>query len=365
MFYFLYEYLYAPHTIFSFLRLFRYLTFRIIYAMVTAFLISLIFGRPVIRWLKEKNIKDTTRELALVNASNKDGTPTMGGILIVISTLIPSILWCNLANRFVQIIIIATIWFALLGYYDDLLKIKKNKEGLSIPKKLMLQFVFSFALGVLLVSDYSPLPATTATLISIPFYKYPVADLYWFYILFVVFVVIATSNAVNFADGLDGLAIGPAILVTLVFGVFCYVMGNMKLSDYFQFNYIKGVGELSIFCAAVIGAGIGFLWYNAYPAQLFMGDVGSMTLGGIIAVIAIMVKQEALIVLAGMIFFIEALSVFLQMISINYIGRRLFFMAPLHHTFQKRGIAEPKVVVRFWIIAAIFALIALSTLKIR
>ncbi|OGL38981.1 MAG: phospho-N-acetylmuramoyl-pentapeptide-transferase [Candidatus Schekmanbacteria bacterium RIFCSPHIGHO2_02_FULL_38_11] len=369
MLYFLYEHFYSNDSVFSFLRLFRYLTFRIIYAMLTAFLISIILGRPVIRWLKEKNIKDTSREeLAVIDASKKEGTPTMGGILIVFSILIPAVLWCNLSNRFIQIIITTTLWFSVVGYYDDLLKIKyKNKDGLSIPKKLFCQFVFSFILGVLLISDYSPFwPTTTnATLLNIPFYKYPITDLNWFYIPFVIFVVIATSNAVNFVDGLDGLAIGPIILSTLVFGVFSYVLGNMNLSQYFQFNYIKGTGELSVFCAAVIGAGIGFLWYNAYPAQLFMGDMGSMTLGGIIAVIAIMVKQEVLIVLAGMIFFIEGLTVFLQMISINYIGRRLFFMAPLHHTFQKRGIAEPKVVIRFWIVALIFALIALSTLKIR
>ena len=369
MLYFLYEHLYSPDSVFSFLRLFRYLTFRIIYAMLTAFLISLILGRPIIRWLKEKNIKDTSREeVAVIDSSKKEGTPTMGGILIVLSTLIPAVMWRNLSNRFVQIIIFSTLWFTIVGYYDDLIKVKfKNKKGLSIPQKLFAQFVFSFGLGILMISDYSPLrqTITNATLLNVPFYKYPVLDLGWFYIPFVIFVVIATSNAVNFADGLDGLAIGPTVLTILVFGVFSYVFGNMNLSQYFQFNYIKGAGELSIFCAAVIGAGVGFLWYNAYPAQLFMGDMGSMTLGGIIAVLAIMIKQEVLIVLAGMIFFIEALTVFLQMISINYAGRRLFFMAPLHHTFQKRGIAEPKVVIRFWIVALIFALIALSTLKIR
>jgi len=366
MLYLLYEYFYDPDSIFSVLRLFRYLTFRIIYAMVTALLIAFFLGPIIIRKLRLNSIKDEPRsEIDMVNPSQKYGTPTMGGILILISALVPILLWCNIFNPFVQITVFSIIWFAALGIKDDLIKVRKKvKDGMSKTEKLFWQALFGLILGILMVSPYSPIGWQSASSINIPFYKYPL-NIGWFYIPFVVLVIMATSNAVNFADGLDGLAIGPSIMVAMVFGIFAYVIGNLNLAKYFQFRFTNGTGELSVLCAAFIGAGIGFLWFNSYPAQVFMGDTGSLMIGGVMGTVAVLVKQEVLLIIAGMVFVMEAASVFIQMISINFAGRRLFFMAPIHHTFQKRGIAEPKVVIRFWIIAAIFALIALSTLKVR
>jgi len=366
MLYLLYKYFYDPDSIFSFLRLFRYLTFRIIYAMVTAFLIALLTGPSIIKLLRKNALKDVPREeTEVINPSAKKGTPTMGGLLIVIAILVPTILWCNLFNPFVQIIIAATIWFSALGIRDDMIKVKDGKkDGMGKKEKLFWQSSFGFILALIMISPLSPLGMENASYINIPFYKYSI-DLGWFYIPFVVFVITATSNAVNFADGLDGLAIGPSLMVAMVFGVFAYVLGNLNLSKYFQFEFFNGTGEIAVFCAAFIGAGIGFLWFNSYPAQVFMGDTGSMMIGGVMGTVAVLIKQEVLFVIVGIVFVAEAASVFIQMIFINYAGRRFFLMAPLHHSFQKKGIAEPKVVIRFWIISAIFALIALSTLKIR
>ncbi len=366
MLYLLYKYFFDPDSIFSFLRLFRYLTFRIIYAMVTAFIIALFTGPSIIKFLRKSAFKDSPREeIEVINPSTKEGTPTMGGILIITAMLIPSILWCNLFNPFVQIIIAATIWFSALGIRDDMIKIREGrKDGMSKKEKLFWQASFGFILALIMLSPLSPVGLENATHINIPFYKHAI-DVGWFYIPFVIFVIMATSNAVNFADGLDGLAVGPSIMLAMVFGVFAYVLGNLNLSKYFQFEFINGTGELAVFCAAFIGAGIGFLWFNSYPAQIFMGDTGSMMIGGVMGTVAVLIKQEFLFIIAGVVFVAEAASVFIQMLFINFAGRRLFLMAPLHHSYQKKGIAEPKVVIRLWIIAAIFALIALSTLKIR
>ncbi|RMF92909.1 MAG: phospho-N-acetylmuramoyl-pentapeptide-transferase [Candidatus Schekmanbacteria bacterium] len=334
--------------------------------MVTAFIIAILTGPSIIRFLRRKSLKDIPREeIELINPSSKEGTPTMGGLLIIISMILPAILWCNLFNMYTQIIIAATVWFSALGIKDDLIKVREGrKDGMSKKEKIFWQASFGLILALIMVSPLSPVGMDKATHINFPFYKYSV-DIGWLYVPFVIFVIMATSNAVNFADGLDGLAIGPSILTAMVFGVFAYVLSNLKLAKYFQFEFLNGAGELAVFSAAFIGAGIGFLWFNSYPAQVFMGDTGSMMIGGVLGTIAVLIKQEFLFIIAGIVFVAEAASVFIQMVFINYIGRRLFLMAPIHHSFQKRGIAEPKVVIRFWIISAIFALIALSTLKIR
>ena len=370
MAHYLYKWLYDPESIFSFLRLFGYLSFRSIFAFATAFFVSIIFGRKIINFLQKKGVREYSRyyyrELASIY---KDGTPTMGGMIIIISILIPVFLWCDLSNRFVQLLILSIFWFGGIGFFDDYLKIKKGggDKGMSRSQKLILQAIFGFFLGfVILNENMTPYPKSIMFNLYIPFFKEPVLNLSWFYLLFIVFVVMAISNAVNFADGLDGLAIVPASVVVVVFGVFAYILGRIDYSTYLLFEHIPKSGEITVFCASVMGAGLGFLWYNTYPAQVFMGDVGSQSLGGVIAVTAILIKQEFLFLIAGGIFLAEALSVLIQdRIGIAKLGRRIFFRAPLHHTFQYRGIAEPTVVVRFWIVSILLALASFATLKIR
>ncbi|MBN2057033.1 phospho-N-acetylmuramoyl-pentapeptide-transferase [bacterium] len=367
MFYWLYEVLYDPDTPFKILRLFKYLTFRTIYSTVTAFLLSFLLGPVMIRWLKRAQIKDESWKQGMIDVAHKSGTPTMGGLLIIIAFLIPSLLWCNLANPYVQVILTATIWFGLLGGLDDYLKLKRGKSGLAERYKYIGQIVFGTGLAItLLYTTYSPLPGNLAPALFIPFIKGPILNLGILYLVFITLVIVGSTNAVNMTDGLDGLAIVPVMLVSVIMGVFAYVMGNIKHAEYLHYAYLDGAGEICVICAAVAGAGIGFLWYNTYPAQLFMGDIGSLALGGVLGTVAILIKQEFILFLAGGVFVIEAASVLLQKyIFTNWVGRRLFMRAPLHDTFKYRGIAEPKVVVRFWIISVIFALLSLSTLKLR
>lgn len=365
---YLFSYLYDHVEFLSFLRLFQYLTFRAILCSITAFCISVFFGPPVIRYLKRAGIRDLAWDYGVVNVEGKTGTPTMGGALILGAVFLSTLLWGSLSNRYLHILFFALIWFAGVGFTDDYLKLKyKSKEGLKEHYKLFWQALFGVILGIIYLSpSISPVESSFASKLFIPFHKAPITDLGFFYVVFIVVTITAISNAVNLADGLDGLTIVPSFLVAVVYGIFAYVIGNTILAQYFLFTFLNGSGEIAVFCAAMFGAGVGFLWYNAYPAQVFMGDTGSLALGGLLGTIAILIKQEFLFLIAGGIFVAEAFSVFIQKyIYIPLIGRRLFFRTPLHHTFQHRGIAETKVVVRFWIIAVILALISLSALKIR
>ena len=329
----------------------------------------LLFGRPIITWLLKKGIRENIRTYGDVTNPHKRGTPTMGGIIVAGAILVPVLFWANLGNRYTQVLIMALVWFSGIGALDDLLKIRNLQTdlGLSRKWKLLLQAIFGLGLGILIISSrWSPFPEGIAADIYLPFVKEAVINLGWGYIPFVIFTVMSISNAVNFADGLDGLAIVPASVTAAVYGIFAYILSNVNYSGYLLFYHFPGSGEATVFCAALIGAGLGFLWYNAYPAQIFMGDVGSLMLGGTIASMAVLLKQEFLFLIVGGIFLAEAFSVLLQdRIGIAWLGRRLMYRAPLHHTFQHRGIPETTVVVRFWIISVVLALIGLATLKIR
>lgn len=369
MLYHLGTYLYHTVADLSFLRLFTYLSFRAIGAALTAFAVTVLFGERLIHFLYLKRIRDVPREYTTMSAADKSGTPTMGGLLIITAILTSTVLWCDLLSRFTQVMLFTLLWFTVLGATDDYLKIKHtdSDRGLSQATKFFVQVTFGLLLGVVfLTPGVSPVAPTVASKLYLPFIKTPVLDLGWWYLPFIAFVVVAIANSVNFADGLDGLAIVPVSFIIAVYGVFAYVVGNVIYSNYLQFFYLPGSGELTIICAAIFGASLGFLWYNTYPAQVFMGDVGSLTLGGIVGTLAVLLKQEFLFLIVGGVFVVEAFSVLIQeKIGVNWLGRRLFYRAPLHQTFQYRGLAETKVVVRFWIIAGILALIGLSTLKIR
>ena len=358
----LYHLLYPLHTTISAFNIFRYITFRTIYASLTAFLICVLLGPWVIRKLSEMQIGQYIREDGPQDHVKKAGTPTMGGILIIFSLIVSTLLWSNLTNYYIWIVLIITSGYAIIGFADDyLMQVKKKSKGLSVRIKLLMQVILAIVTGVLiyLYPDFN-------TRITIPFFKNISPDLGWGYIIFGVFVIVGTSNAVNLTDGLDGLAIGPVIIVSVTYMVFSYVSGHVKIADYLQINYVSGSGELAIFCGSLAGAGIGFLWFNTYPAQIFMGDVGSLPLGGSLGMVAVITKQEILLVLVGGLFVVEALSVIFQVGFFKMTnGRRIFRMAPLHHHFELKGWPEPKVTVRFWIIAIALALIAMSTLKIR
>jgi phospho-N-acetylmuramoyl-pentapeptide-transferase len=293
---------------------------------------------------------------------DKAGTPTMGGTLIILSLTAAILLWSDLTNYYVWIVLFVIIGYGAIGFIDDyLMQVKKQSKGLSVRNKLLLQGIVALIAGFLVyvTPDFS-------TQITIPFFKNIKPDLGWGYIIFAAFVIVGASNAVNLTDGLDGLAIGPVIIAAATYMIFAYVSGHVKIAGYLQLNYVPGAGELAIFCGAMAGAGLGFLWFNAYPAQIFMGDVGSLSLGAFLGTIAVITKQEILLVLVGGIFVIEALSVIFQVGFFKMTsGKRIFKMAPLHHHFELKGWPEPKVIVRFWIIAIALALLAMSTLKLR
>ena len=370
--YLLYEFLQSHSALegpLSFLRLLNYISFRSSFAFFTSFVFTLVFGRRIIAGLYKKGIRETPRDEVDVVVHNKQGTPTMGGLIIILSVLISAFLWCDLKSLFIILPLASLVWFGGIGYIDDHIKLKhgSSNRGLSRSKKLLLQGIFGLLLGLVIFSEStSPFPADMIHNLYVPFYKFSLIDLSWIYIPFCIFIMLSISNAVNFADGLDGLAIVPVCTTTAVYAVFAYILGNTIYSEYLLYQPIPGTGELTILCAAVIGAGLGFLWYNAYPAQVFMGDTGSQALGGLIATIALLIKQEFLFLIAGGIFLAEAVSVLLQdRIGIARIGKRFFYRAPLHHSFQYRGIAESTVVVRFWIVSVLLALVSLITLKLR
>ncbi len=357
----IYTFLYPLHTDYSFLNVFRYITFRTVYALVTALVICLVFGPMVINFLQKMNVGQPVRQEGPKAHQSKSGTPTMGGIMIMLSVLFSTLLWADLKNPYVWLILFGTISFCLIGFWDDYLKVvRRHNKGLSARYKFAWQVIVATMIGVVLywLPGYS-------TELSLPFLKHIHPDLGSFYVTFVVLVIVGASNAVNLTDGLDGLAIGPVIMAAAAYAAVAYVTGHLKFSGYLLIPYIVGVGELSVFCGAIIGAGLGFLWFNTYPASVFMGDVGSLPLGAALGIVAVISKHELLLVLVGGIFVIEALSVIFQVLSFKSRGKRIFLMAPIHHHFELKGWAEPKVVIRFWIIALVLALMSLSTLKLR
>lgn len=348
-----------------FFNLFRYITFRSAYALVTALLISFLVGPFMIRWLRKLKIGDIGREDTPEHHKKKTGTPTMGGLIILAAIMIPVLLWADLSNRYIQIASLATVCLAAIGFSDDYLKVvKKQPKGLVGRKKLAGQILLSLIIGTILV--IYPLNPEFATKTNFLFFKNVFVNLsWWMFIPFVAVVIVGTSNAVNLTDGLDGLAIGVVLFAATAYAVMCYFAGNYKLASYLNIIFMKGSGELTIFCSSIVGASLGFLWYNAHPAEVMMGDTGSLALGGAIGTTAVLIKQEILLLIVGGVFVMEALSVILQVLSFKMTGKRIFKMAPIHHHFTLMGWSEEKIVTRFWIIALICALVALSTLKIR
>jgi phospho-N-acetylmuramoyl-pentapeptide-transferase len=358
----LYHLLYPLYKTISVFNVFRYITFRTIYASLTAFLICFVLGPWVIKKMSLLQVRQYIREDGPESHHKKAGTPTMGGTLIIFSVVVSTLLWTNLTNFYIWIALLVTVGYGGIGFIDDyLMQIKKQNKGLSVKNKFLLQAILAILAGVLICSH-----SGFSTRLTIPFLKNISPDLGWGYILFAAFVIIGTSNAVNITDGLDGLAIGPFIIAAAAYMVFAYVAGHIKIADYLQIRYVAGSGEIAIFCGALAGSGLGFLWFNTYPAQIFMGDVGSLSLGGAIGTVAVITKQEILLVLVGGLFVIETLSVIFQVGFFKMTnGRRIFKMAPLHHHFELKGWPEPKVIVRFWIIAITLALLSMSTLKLR
>jgi phospho-N-acetylmuramoyl-pentapeptide-transferase len=357
----LYHLLYPLHTEFSVLYVFRFITFRTIYAAITALVISFILGPWLIHQLSNLQIGQTIRKVGPESHFQKEGTPTMGGTLILLAIVLPTLLWADLTNVYVWVALLVTIGFGAVGFVDDYRKVKlRNSEGLSARHKMFWLLLIALA-AALILFFYPPFQTTLA----FPFFKGLRPDLGLFYIPFAMVVVVGASNAVNLTDGLDGLAIGPMIIAAGTYLIFAYVAGHARVADYLQISNIPGSGELSVMCGSMVGAGLGFLWFNTYPAQVFMGDVGSLSLGGALGIIAVITKQEIVLVIVGGIFVVEALSVIFQVTSFRLYGRRIFRMAPIHHHFELKGWPEPKIIVRFWIISIILALVALSTLKLR
>jgi phospho-N-acetylmuramoyl-pentapeptide-transferase len=362
LFYELYPYL---EDWFSAFRVFRYITFRSAYALVSALLISFMMGPWLIGKLRQWHLGETIRDDGPASHKAKEGTPSMGGLLILTSILVPTLLWADLSNRYVQLVLAVTVWTGAIGFLDDYLKlVKKKSKGLVGRYKMTGQLLFGLVLGAFLY--FFPLESSLGVATEIPFFKGALLELGIFYLILVVLVVAGTSNAVNLTDGLDGLAIGVNAFVFFAFTALAYLSGHKNFSEYLHILYLPGASELTIYCASVVGASLGFLWFNAHPAEVFMGDTGSLSLGGALGTVAILLKKELLLVIIGGVFVLEALSVILQVGSFKLRGgKRIFKMAPLHHHFELKGWAESKVVVRFWILSALFALIALSTLKLR
>jgi phospho-N-acetylmuramoyl-pentapeptide-transferase len=357
----LYHLFYPLATSVHFFNVFKYLTFRTIYAVITALVVSFLLGPWVIRKLQAIQMTQVIRTDGPESHLKKQGTPTMGGALILAAIVIPTLLWADLTNKYIWMTLAIIVGYGLIGFVDDYKKVvEKNPKGLSPRQKMFWQVLLGLLFGIILF--YTP---GFSTELTIPFFKNLSPDLGIFYIPFVMLVIFGASSAVNLTDGLDGLAIGPVAINAGTYMLFTYIVGNVKLSNYLQIHYVAGAGELAILCGAMAGAGLGFLWYNTYPAEVFMGDVGSLPLGGGLGALAVITKQEILLVIVGGIFVIEALSVIFQVGSYKYRGKRIFRMAPIHHHFELKGVAEPKIIVRFWIITIILALVAISTLKIR
>ncbi|WP_142848733.1 phospho-N-acetylmuramoyl-pentapeptide-transferase [Telmatospirillum sp. J64-1] len=350
------------YTVFN---LFRYLTFRTGGAILTALLVAFIAGPFVIRWLRARQkqgqpIRTDGPESHLLT---KKGTPTMGGVLILLALAIATLLWADLTNPFVWVVLLVTTGYGLIGFWDDYLKVtKRNPKGVSGKMKLALQIIIASVAAYLTVT--ATLPPLNQSL-TVPFFKNVLIEMGFFYVPMAVFVMVGASNAVNLTDGLDGLAIVPVMIAAAVFALIAYLVGNAVFANYLQIHHVPGTGELAVICGALCGAGLGFLWFNAPPAMVFMGDTGSLSLGGALGSIAVVTKHELVLAIVGGLFVLETVSVIVQVVSFKLTGKRVFRMAPLHHHFEKKGWAEPTVVIRFWIIAGILALIGLSTLKLR
>jgi len=357
----LYHLLYPLAADIRLFNVFKYLTFRTIYAMITALLVAFIIGPWVIRKLESLQARQVIRTDGPESHLKKQGTPTMGGVLILASIIIPTLLWSDLTNSYIWLALFIISGYGIIGFVDDYKKVvEKNPKGLTPRQKMFWQILLAGAVATILYV----LPGFSEEL-YFPFLKKLHPDLGLFYIPFVTLVIVGASNAVNLTDGLDGLAIGPVSINAATYMIFAYIAGNFKLATYLQMPYVAGTGELAILCGAMVGAGLGFLWYNSYPAEVFMGDVGSLSLGGGLGTLAVLTKQEILLVIVGGVFVVEALSVIFQVGSYKYRGKRIFRMAPIHHHFELKGVAEPKIIVRFWIISIILALVAISTLKLR
>jgi phospho-N-acetylmuramoyl-pentapeptide-transferase len=358
----LYHLLYPLHTVYSFFNVFRYITFRTIYAILTALLISFLVGPWLIKKLRAFQIQQVVREDVPSRHMVKNGTPTMGGSMILGAILIPTLFWSDLTNQYTWVVLLTTLGFGILGFFDDYRKVV-DKKGLGIKGryKFLIEVVMGLATSLILFYTFDH-----DSRLIFPFFKKVMPDLGdGGYVLFSMLVIVGSANAVNLTDGLDGLAIGPVLIASGTFMLFCYLAGNYRFATYLQIPFVKGSGELTILCGALIGSGLGFLWFNTYPAQIFMGDVGSLSLGAALGTISVITKQEILLVIVGGIFVMETLSVIIQVISYQLRKKRVFRMAPIHHHFELKGWAEPKIIVRFWIIGIILGLVAISTLKLR
>lgn len=358
----LYHLLYPLHTTFIGFNVFRYITFRCICGAITAFLVMYFFGPAFIRAMKRLQIGQVIRDDGPETHLSKQGVPTMGGMLILLAISVSTLLWARLDSGLVWLILFTILFYGMIGAIDDLRKIRKNNsKGLSARGKMLLQVA-----GASVVGLYIFLHPGFDGHLSLPFLKNFRPDFGLFYIIFAIIVIVGASNAVNLTDGLDGLAAGPTVITAAVYLVFSYLAGHVVLANYLQIPYVPGSGELAVFCGAMVGACLGFLWYNAYPAQMFMGDVGSLALGGALGAVAIIIKQEFLLAIVGGIFVMEALSVIMQ---VGYFkmtkGKRIFLMAPFHHHYEKKGWHESKIVVRFWIVSILLGLLAIATLKLR
>ena len=358
----IYHLLYPLHTTVSFFNVFRYITFRTIFASITALLICLIVGPWLIRKLQSLQIDQQIREDGPQSHMVKKGTPTMGGVLIIFAVMISTLLWANLAIDYIWLILMVTVGYGLIGFFDDYQKFTgKNSRGVSGKKRLVAEISIAIFVSIILY-----LKPGFNSQVTIPFFKTVLPNIGWGYVLLSTFIIVGAANAVNLTDGLDGLAIGPATICFATYVLFAYFAGNVKVASYLQITYVSGAGELAVFCGALVGAGLGFLWFNSYPAEVFMGDVGSLSLGGALGTMAVITKQEILLAIVGGVFVVETFSVIFQ---VGYFkltgGKRIFRMAPLHHHFELKGWAEPKVIVRFWVISILLALLAISTLKLR
>ncbi len=349
----------------AFFNLFVYISFRAGGALMTALLICFLVGEPIIKWLKSRQgsgqpIREDGPESHLLT---KQGTPTMGGSMILLSLGVATLLWADLTEDYIWCVLIVVCGFGLLGFVDDYRKlVKRSSDGLSSKQKLLGQSAIALFASVMVMLNTQD---DMASLLTFPVFKDLAFDLGYFYALFAAFVIVGSSNAVNLTDGLDGLAIVPIMIASISFAIIAYIVGRTDFTTYLQLYHVKGAAELAIVCAAIVGAGMGFLWFNAPPAKVFMGDTGSLSLGGAIGTIAVITKHELVMIIIGGLFVVEALSVIIQVTSFKLTGKRVFLMAPIHHHFEKLGWKEPTIVIRFWIIAAVLALIGLATLKIR
>ena len=361
----LYNLLYPMADEFGPFNLFKYLTFRAGGAMMTALIVAFIIGPGLINWLRrwQKQGQPIRSDGPESHLLTKKGTPTMGGFLILIALAVSTILWADLRDRYVWIVLLVTLGYGLIGFLDDFLKVsKKNPKGLPGKLKLLGQVAIAAAAAW---GTLSMQPEPLAGALAVPFFKHMLIQLGWGYVPFAMFVIVGASNAVNLTDGLDGLAIVPVMIAAMVFAIISYLVGHAVFANYLQIHYVAGTGELAVFCGALVGAGLGFLWFNAPPAMVFMGDTGSLALGGALGAISVVTKHELVLSIVGGLFVLETVSVIVQVASFKLTGKRVFRMAPLHHHFEKKGWAEPTVVIRFWIIAGILALVGLSTLKLR